>query len=109
LQVLRWEDDPASAADRLAEQLALSGAATAFVRACAEDLRRRAVDDSAVSLETRVTDAEPLGADALGVDWVRVDIAQDETHDDGEVTSTSTSYGIGVREGAVVDVKDLRG
>lgn len=109
LQVLRWEDDPASAASRLAEQLALEGQATAFVRASAEDLRRRADDGTAVSLETRVTDAVPLGVDDAGVDWVRVDIVQDETDGDGELSSAATSYGIGVREGTVVDVKNLRG
>jgi len=109
LQVLRWEDDPAQATARLSEQLSMSRGASAFVRACAHDLERRAEEGTAVTLETRVTQTEPLGTDESGVDWVRVEIAQDETHDDGEVTSTVTSYGIGVADGSVVEVRDLAG
>ncbi len=109
LQVLRWEDDPASATTRIADQLTILATASAFIRASAAELLRRADDGTAVTVETRVTDAVPLGADETGVDWVRVDIAQDETLEDGEVTSSSTSYGIAVRDGAVVDVRDLQG
>lgn len=109
LQVLRWEDEPAQAAARLSEQLMMSQGAAAFVRASAHDLERRAGELAAVTLETRVTEAELLGTDEAGVDWVRVEIAQDETHDDGTVTSTATSYGIGVADGALVDVRDLSG
>jgi len=107
LQVLRWEDDPDSAAQRLAEQLALDSSAEAFVRASACEISRRAEAAKAVTVETRVTETELLGTDEEGVDWVRVEIAQDETHDDGEVTSSATSYGLGVREGSVVEVRDL--
>ncbi|NLF04858.1 MAG: hypothetical protein GX593_07670 [Actinomycetales bacterium] len=109
LQVLRWEDDPAQATERLSEQLAMSHGASAFVRACAHDFERRSDAGTAVTLETRVTETEPLGTDEAGVDWVRVEIAQDETHDDGEVTSSATSYGIGVADGSVVAVRDLSG
>jgi len=109
LQVLHWEDDPASATQRIADQLTVFATASAFIRASADELQRRGADGTVISVETRVTDAVPLGADSLGVDWVRVDIAQDETHEDGVVTSAATSYGIGVRDGAVVDVRDVHG
>jgi len=107
LQVLRWEDDPDSATERIAEQLAFTSAAAAFVRASACEIRKEAEAGGALTVETRVTEAEPLGTDEDGVDWVRVEIAQDATHDDGQTSSVATSYGIGVLEGVLVDVRDL--
>lgn len=113
LQVLRWDDDVDSAEDRLAEQLDLGPGASAFVRAIATELVRRGPatepEVAVVVIETRVTEATPLGLDELEADWVRVDIMQDETYANGETSSSATSYGIAVRDGAVVDVRGLDG
>ena len=106
LQVLRWEDDLDSAPARIEEQLGVR--AEPFLRATAAELLRRA-EDSVVTVETRVTATEPVGADETGQDWVRVTVAQDEIHADGHTTTTSTRYAIAVREGEVVEVREADG
>lgn len=109
LQVLHWDDDVEGAASRLADQLGLVGGATAFLRANATELERlrdRATDVDLTLVETRVADATLIGLDNEAADWVRVDIAQDETYLDGETSSSLVSYGVAVRGGAIVDVRD---
>lgn len=121
LHVLRWEDNPESATDRLSEHLGLVGGAAAFARATAGELLRTAngtasndADDDArhdrvAKVETRVADVEAIGSDGLHADWLRVDIVQDETYENGETASTATTYGLAVREGSIVEVRDLPG
>lgn len=122
LHVVRWEDDADDAAARLSEQFGFLAGGAAFARATADELHRSAArpapegaDDDVspvaqiATVETRVAEVEPIGRDDRRADWLRVDIVQDETYTNGETASTSTSYGVAVREGAIVEVRDLSG
>jgi len=108
LQVLRWDDDVATAPERFAEHLGMIGDASAFVHANAVELERRRDLGAVTAVETRVVGTTPLGVDDAHADWVQVDVVQDETLDAGQ-TSTAVSYGVAVRAGAIVDVRDLDG
>ena len=56
LQVLRWDDDVATAPERFAEHLGMIGDASAFVHANAVELERRRDLGAVTAIETRVWD-----------------------------------------------------